>query len=131
VPVNRREVEREIGLKLSRDPLMRRQAREEAEDIRDYAKDIAPKPGDVHPQSRTGISYATGDFVESIHLERRRDRFDLPRWWLGSNHPHVNLLEWGTGPDKPGSRSPFGSDTPTPEFGTFGRTAHHFGGSMP
>lgn len=34
-----------------------------------------------------------------------------------------HFIEYGTGPDKPGSKSPFGPDTPTPEFAPARRAA--------
>lgn len=35
---------------------------------------------------------------------------------------HAHFLEYGTGPDKPGGHSPWGPNTPTPEFAPMRKT---------
>jgi hypothetical protein len=55
----------------------------------------------------------------------------LAAWEVYSDHENANFIEYGTGPDKPGSRSPWGPNTPTPEFAPFGKAAHRFGGTAP
>lgn len=121
VTTNRRDIETEIGLKVSKDVDMRRQVAEFAEEVENTAKRIWDESG-PHP-------YQTDAFRESIHTEKRRDRGRWPHWWVGSNHPHANMLESGTGPDKPGTHSPYGPDTPTPEFAIMARTAFHYRGT--
>jgi hypothetical protein len=126
------EIAREVSLKMKRDPFMRRRAKEEAEEIRDFTRSRTPGPGpgEAHADCVHEAPYATGDTRESIVLERRRERFSMPHWWLGSRSPIINLLEYGTGPDNPGSRSPWGPDTPTPEFGMFAQTAARYRGTV-
>lgn len=129
-------------MKLKRDPFARRRAREEAEDMRDFTRSRTPGPASapgVHADCKHEAPYATGDTRESIVLERRRERFDMPRWWLGSRSPIINLLEFGTGPDAPGGHATWigqdgerhwGPNTPTPEFGMFAQTAMRYGGTV-
>lgn len=120
--INRRELENEIGLKVSKDLEVRRKVGEFAHEVEATAKMIWDESG-PHP-------YQTGAFRESIHTEKRRDRLGhWPHWWVGSYHEHANMLENGTGPDKPGSHSPYGPNTPTPEFAIMARTAHHYLGT--
>lgn len=136
------EIDREIKMKLHRDTFARKRAREEAEEIRDFARSRTPAPASapgVHADCKHDAPYATGDTRESIDLERRRERFGLPTWWLGSRSPIINLLEYGTGPDAPGGHATWiGQDgerhwvpnTPTPEFGMFAQTAARYGGTV-
>jgi hypothetical protein len=134
-------IQREISIKLKRDPLMRKRVRKEAEEIRDFTRSRTPgpEPSDVHADCVHEAPYATGDTRESIDLERMRDRFDLPRWRLISRSPIINLLEYGTGPDAPGGHATWvdqqgerhwGPNTPTPEFGMFAQTAARYGGTV-
>lgn len=127
------QISREVHTKIRRDAEVGRKAKREADQIRAFILRRTPGSGrenvGVHADCKHEEPYATGDFRKSIHLERRRDRFGLPHWWLGSDHPHVNLLEYGTGPDNPSSESPWGPNTPTPEFGMFAQTAARFGGT--
>jgi hypothetical protein len=136
------EIAREITMKVKRDTFMRKRAREEAEEIRDFTRSRTPAPASgpgVHADCKHEAPYATGDTRESIDLERRRERFGLPHWWLGSRSPIINLLEYGTGPDAPGGHANwisqsgervFSANTPTPEFGMFAQTAMRYGGTV-
>lgn len=126
------DIRREIELKIRRDNEVHRKAKKEAEEIRDYCRSKAPSPapGPAHVDCVHEHPYATGTFQASIHLERQREKFGLPTWRLISRDPIVNMLEYGTGPDKPGSRSPWGPDTPTPEFGMFAQTALRYKGTV-
>jgi hypothetical protein len=123
----RKELEFEIGLKVSKDLEVRRKVGQFAEEVANTAKHIWDET--TLAISGPGHPYQTGDFRESIHAERRRDRGRWPHWWVGSEHPHANMLEHGTGVDKPGSHSPWGPNTPTPEFAIFARTAFHYRGT--
>lgn len=134
---SQRELENEIGLKVSKDLQVKRGSKEFAERVVAQAKlewretRMGKQEGDGSPPH----TYEDGHFEDSIHAEKRRERFLnagwWPHWWVGSNHPLAHMLEYGTGPDKPGSKSPWGPNTPTPEFGTFAKTAHHFKGTAP
>jgi hypothetical protein len=119
------ELEREILSKLEKDEELRRKTKEFAEDVRDTARRIA-----FHDMDK---GYATDKFVESIHVERRRDirgKFQAgPAWRVISRDEKANLLEYGTGPDSPDSNSAWGPNTPTPIYATFAKTALHYGGT--
>ena len=133
--VSREKIKREILAKVERDEEPRRNTRKVAEEVKLYIQTVtAPTPGPEHPYSKGG----PGSYVESIKIKQSR----IPKGesgagqWLAeftvySDHPNANFIEFGTGPDKPGSRSPWGPNTPTPEFAPFGRAAHHFGGTAP
>jgi hypothetical protein len=124
--VDRVKLGREIRDKISRDGEVGRRTKRIAEEVQAMVKEEAPKPGPGHP-------YATGDFVESIKIRQSRGRLGrfLAAWEVYSDHENANFIEYGTGPDKPGSRSPWGPNTPTPEFAPFGKAAHRFGGTAP
>jgi hypothetical protein len=133
--VDRDKIAREIIAKISRDDEPRRGAKKLAEEVKQYIQTVtAPRPGPDHPYSQGG----PGSYVESIKVSQDRipkgeigaGRF-LSTFTVSSDHPNANFIEFGTGPDKPGSRSPWGPNTPTPEFAPFGRAAHHFGGTAP
>lgn len=110
-----REIRAEIERKIRRDAEVRVKSKEAAENIRDEVR--AETPVD------------TGKAAASVLLEKRPERNGLPRWWVGSKLWYFHFLEWGTGPDaKEGS--PFGKDTPTPEFAPFGKVAHRHGGTL-
>jgi uncharacterized protein (TIGR02266 family) len=42
---------------------------------------------------------------------------------VSTDNEHAGFIEYGTGPDNPGSRSPWGPNTPTPEFAPAAVTA--------
>lgn len=112
----------EIWLEIRRDRVIRFRSKAFADEVRAWWADVeAPRPGPEHP-------YATGEYAESIHVERRRDRFGLPHYWVGTRHANANFIEFGTGPDRPGSNSSFGPNTPTPEMAPAAKTATHFEG---
>ncbi|SRX93563.1 hypothetical protein MSP7336_01802 [Mycobacterium shimoidei] len=73
----------------------------------------------------------TGKTRASIHVEKPRTRANgLPWRRVISRYWKMHLIEFGTGPDDPDSKSPFGPDTPTPAFAPFEKAAHEFGGTM-
>lgn len=98
-----------------------------AEAAMKYAKSISPEPPGAWPQTPT-----TGAYREAWHVEAVR--VGTGRGWRRTRYRIVNdndaavWIEYGTGPDKPGSRSPWGPNTPTPEQGIAIRTAVRFGG---
>jgi len=127
------KIKREIVAKISRDKEIKRASKKKAEEVQKYiVEHTAPSPWNPSPLTKTG-PYATGDYAASIHVRQGRGRLGrfLSAWEVYSDHPNANFLEYGTGVDKPGSRSPWGPNTPTPEFAPFGRAAHHFGGTAP
>jgi len=88
-----------------------------ADQVKQYAQKIAPVD--------------EGEFAASIHVKRVRTRRGAaPHYWVGSKHWRAHMIEFGTKADPPDSKSPFGPNTPTPEFGVFAKTAAHFGGTV-
>jgi hypothetical protein len=79
-----------------------------------------------------GHPYQTGDYIAHIKEEKRSLGQRLfPKWAKGDPIPVgivyndsevAHWLEYGTGPDKPGGHSPWGPDTPTPDFKPMHRT---------
>jgi len=120
-----KELEAEILTKLKADEEIRRKTKDFAEEVRDYARRRALEDMDK--------GYATGEFVASIEIERRRNlkgQFEAgPQWRVVSHDPKANLLEYGTGDDAPDTHSPWGRHTPTPEYATFAKTSFHYGGT--
>lgn len=106
----------EIAEKIRRDAEVRVKSKEQAEEVRDYARSIAP--------------VRTGKFAASIKVEKRGDGPNgLPHYWVGTRDWRAHFIEYGTGPDPDDSQSPFGPNTPTPEFAVFAKIAAHFGGT--
>ena len=132
------KIKREIMAKISRDEEVNKGTRTMAIEVQKYIiEHTAPSPWNPSPLTKTG-PYATGDYAKSIKIKQERVRSGrrfggryLSEYRVYSDHPNANFLEYGTGVDKPGSRSPWGPNTPTPEFAPFGRAAHHFGGTAP
>jgi hypothetical protein len=131
--IDRTKLANEIRLKIGKDNEVPLRTKAFAKEVAAYWRDVAwptstgnHGPG-IHP-------YETGGYRESIDVRRNRNvvtgRY-IAGWIVESKHPDANFLEFGTGPDKPGSRSPFGPNTPTPEFAPAARTAHHFRGTAP
>lgn len=124
--VDRVKLGAEISAKISRDAEVRRATKRIAEEVQALVIEEAPKPGPEHP-------YSTGEFIQSIKIRQGRGRLGrfLASWEVYSDSPIANFIEFGTGPDKPGSRSPWGPNTPTPEFAPFAKAAHRYGGTSP
>ncbi|AHG24332.1 hypothetical protein PBI_MICHELLEMYBELL_11 [Mycobacterium phage MichelleMyBell] len=106
----------EIEQKIRRDAEVKLKTKQAAEEIRDEVRAETP--------------VRTGRAAASVHVERRKPHNGLPHWWVGSRLWYFDFIEDGTGPDAPGSQSPFGPNTPTPEFAPFGKVAHRHGGSV-
>lgn len=135
MPVDRIKLGREISLKMRTEPEAKAEislgTKKVALEVKTYWQTRAwPESGEagnwggLHP-------YDTGSYVDSIEIRQnrnRRGRF-VAGWTVFTDHPHAVFLEDGTGVDKPGSRSPWGPNTPTPEFAPAARTAFHFGGT--
>lgn len=116
MPVVFLEIERAIRSEVERSSEVRRESRHFGQEVVNHAKGETPV--------RTGKARA------AWHLEERPDVRNLPRWAAVNNDPKINMIENGTGPDtKPGS--PFGPDTPTPEFAPAAKTAFFYGGTAP
>lgn len=110
-----REIQREIEAGIRKDAEMRLKTKEAAEKIRDEIRAETP--------------VRTGKAAASIHVEKRKDRRGMPTWWVGTRLWYFHFIENGTGPDKADSKSPFGPDTPTPEYAPFAKVAHAHGGT--
>jgi len=123
MPVRRGEIAREIRIAVRKDLQVARGSKAFAEEVRDHVKMVWREAG-PHP-------YETGEFEESIYADKRPNVQGLPHWVVGSDDDKANMIEDGTGPDKPGSNSPFGPNTPTPEFAPFAKTAHYYRGTQP
>lgn len=130
--IDRTKLAHEIRLKVGEDNEIPVRTKMFAKQVAAYWANVAwpmsagnHGPG-VHP-------YETGDYRDSIKIRRNRDargRF-AAGWTVYSDDPNANFIEFGTGPDKPGSNSAWGPNTPTPEFAPAGITAHHFRGTAP
>lgn len=70
----------------------------------------------------------TGKYAASITIEDRSDVDGFPAKRVVAKAWYAHFIEFGTGPDKNGSKSPFGPDTPTPAFAPRAKTAAEFGG---
>jgi hypothetical protein len=144
VHVSRVEIEkatREIIAKIAKDDEPQTRTKAFAIEVMNYWKNVAwPQAvGSVysppnHPWSRGG----PGSYEESFEVKRNRvggTGPDAGRFAAGyqvrNTSPNANFIEFGTGVDKPGSRSPWGPNTPTPEYGPARATAHHFEGTAP
>lgn len=121
------ELRSEIGK--DGDRSIRKYTRRYANRIADEIKAASPSPEHPHPLTKTG-PYATGDFVDSIKVERKRERFGLPHYSVVTYSPIAHFLEYGTGDDAPGTHSPWGRFTPTPEFAPFATVVHRHGGTL-
>lgn len=81
--------------------------------------------------------YATGNYlahIKKVKLSRYYrmrvrnylKRYGLPIGQVYNDSPIAHFIEYGTGPDKPDSRSPWGPNTPTPEFAPMRKTYARF-----
>lgn len=111
-----REIRAEIEAKIKAAAELQVESKAFAEQVRDEVRAETP--------------VRSGKAAASVHVEKRKDRDGLPRWWVGSRLWYFHFLEYGTGPDNPDSKSPFGPDTPTPEFAPFAKVAHRHGGTL-
>lgn len=130
--VQRENLRREISLKMSQDPEVRIKTKAFAMEVAAYWRDVA-WPTAVGAKTGAGHPYETGRYRDSIKVVQNRGargRF-AAGFTVISRDPNAGFIEFGTGYDKPGSRSPWGPLTPTPEYAPAGRTAHHFGGMAP
>lgn len=111
-----RDIQREIELKIRKDAELLRKSKDAAEQIRDEVRAETP--------------VRTGKAAASVHLEKRKDRDGMPHWAVISRLWYFHFLEYGTGDDRPGTKSTFGPDTPTPEFAPFAKVARRHGGTL-
>lgn len=128
--VDRVKLGREIELKIRAEKSVKWRTKAFAEEVATYLKTVA-WPTATGSVTGPGHPYETGAFVESIEVVQNRNRLGrfLAGFTVQSNSPNANFIEYGTDIDKPGSKSPWGPNTPTPEYAPFARTAHHFGGT--
>lgn len=109
-----------------------------AEEVAAYWADVAWPESAAAGRHGADHPYESGEYQDSIKVRQQRapkgakggvgGRF-LSAFEVYSDSPNANFIEYGTGPDKPGSRSPWGPYTPTPEFAPAARTAHHYHGN--
>ena len=83
-----------------------------ADEVRDHWRSISPVD--------------TGEYAASVHVEKRKDRDGLPHYWVGTRDWKAHFIEYGTEADSSDSKSPFGPNTPTPEFAPAAKTEAHF-----
>jgi len=130
------KLKREVMMKIGKDEEVAIRTKAVAQEVQAYWKDIAWPTTGAPGQSVLGPGhpYETGEYRDSIEIARNRSaetgRF-VAGWKVFSNHWVANFVEFGTAIDKPGSRSPWGPNTPTPEYAPASRTAHHFRGTAP
>ena len=98
------DIFREIDAKIRKDAQVRSDARDFAENVSDHWR-YHEAPID------------TGRYAASIHVEDRPDVRGLPQFSVITRVPYAGYVEYGT--------------EDTPEFGSAGKTAHHFGGTAP
>lgn len=111
------DIEAEIRRKIREEAEVRAETKEQAEKVRDYARSISPV--------RTG-TYAAAWKVE----DRPRIIDGLPTFRVKNTDWKAHMIEYGTAEDPPESESPFGKDTPTPEFAVARKAAAKFGGTV-
>lgn len=89
--------------------------------VNDYmATEVVPYAKDISPVDQ-------GDYAAAWEVVKKARR---GKGVVGNNHWRAHMIEFGTKADKPGSKSPFGPDTPTPAFGIGQKVAEHFGGDL-
>jgi hypothetical protein len=135
--VDRVKLGREISAKIRAERSVKWRTKAFAEEVAAYWRDVAWPESAVAGQW-PDHPYDTGNYRDSIKVRQQRapkgakggigGRF-LSAFEVYSDSDNANFIEYGTGPDKPGSRSPWGPWTPTPEFAPAARTAHHYGGT--
>lgn len=138
--IDRQKVQHEIELKIRAERSIKWRTKAFAEEVAAYWRDVAwPEAIGVPPAKiGPGHPYQTGRYRDSIKVVqdrvpggRREGGRYLSAWKVVATSFDANFIEYGTGPDKPGSKSPWGPYTPTPEFAPAARTAHHFRGTAP
>lgn len=147
--VKMRDVEDALfdGVNSSRE--LRRELRDFIDDVHDVWKRFAPKPTGV-PRKKDatvaerwatylevggmpGHPYSTGEYLASIKKKKLPLRLRLFTkrtlrkggalvGLVYSDHPLAHIIEYGSGADGPDSRSPWGPQTPTPEFAPMRKT---------
>lgn len=109
------QIEEELRSKIRGQAELVTETRELAEKVREHWRTLAPVD--------------TGAYAASIQIEPRSSVDGLPRFAVITRYWTAHFIEFGTGPDAPGSESRFGPDTPTPEFAPAAKTAAYFGGT--
>jgi hypothetical protein len=131
--VDRIKLRAEIKLKVEKDPEIKLGTRAQAIEVAEYWKNVAWPNATGSVASPPNHPYETGGYVESIDVKQGRTtkgRY-AAHFIVEADHDNANFIEFGTGIDKPGSKSPWGPNTPTPEYGPAAATAHHFRGTAP
>ncbi|AHG23716.1 minor tail protein [Mycobacterium phage Arib1] len=111
---SRRDIERELREKISRDATLDAENEALTKEIKGFI------------QSNTPID--EGDAVASVKIRKvKKPRNGLPARTIYSDDWKFHMIEHGTMADPPDSQSPFGPDTPTPAFAPFGKAKARYG----
>lgn len=118
-----------------------RELRRAYRDFVDDVHDLWVRLWDLDPRGKlareTGMRhpYQTGDY--KAHIKKKMPKKykwiktflkkGIPIGAVYNDSDVAHFIEYGTGPDKPGSRSPWGPRTPTDEFAPMRRTAARYG----
>lgn len=133
VHIDRSKLRNEIRAKIGEDNEVPVRTKAVAIEVQTYWRDVA-WPASAARGQWPGHPYEDYNYRESIQIRRNRSaetgRY-VAGWTVYSDAFNANFIEFGTGPDKPGSRSPWGAITPTPEFHPAASTAIAFGGTSP
>ncbi|MBF4194669.1 hypothetical protein [Mycolicibacterium phlei] len=134
IRVNMREIRKEFENQLSKSKAFRREVRDFVDDVYDTWHKTWDRQREGKLAKQLGIPhpYQTGNY--KAHIKKKRVtlatrlgfgklyRSGLPIGQVYNDSRVAHWIEYGTGPDKPGSRSPWGPNTPTPEFATMRKT---------
>ena len=128
MPIDVVKLGHEMQLAIEKDEGVHRRIDSIAEEVVRTAKMLSPVPPGDWPQTPT-----TGAYRAAWHKERAVGRKLtggrwLPQYTVVNDDPKAVFIEYGTGPDKPDSKSTWGPNTPTPEFAIARRTAAIWGG---
>lgn len=132
--VNIREVRRAFENDLSASKEFRRELRDFVDDVHDAWNKTWNRQSQGKLAHEIGVNhpYQTGDY--KAHIKKKRitlatrlgfnTRFfnGLPIGQVYNDSDVAHFIEYGTDSDNPGSRSPWGPNTPTPEFATMRKT---------
>ena len=136
--VRLRDVDAAIFDGINRSRELRREYRDFVDDVERTWKriwDTDPR-GKLATQLGTPHPYQTGNYrahIKKKHVSRFRRikkhlRGGIPIGAVYNDSRVAHFIEYGTSPDGEDSKSPWGPDTPTPEFAPMRRTAARYGG---
>lgn len=101
---------------------------------RDFVDDVEATWKHIWDADASGHPYETGDYRAHIKkiMPKRYQRIrkflrnGIPIGAVYNDSDVSHFVEYGTAADKPGSHSPWGPDTPTPEFAPMRKTAARY-----